>query len=148
MKLSVVPIVLFLFVVACDNAPKSQQATPVDSSNGAGTTALQLDGIERIELFFYPDPADRKNVQQLQVTDTTIIAAFKQSVLQDTMTQSECPHDVKMFLIRNGEVFKTVYGATSDSCSYLAYAINSKPYYTRLDQDAKAFLDSLRDVAK
>ncbi|RPD48202.1 hypothetical protein [Paracnuella aquatica] len=143
-----ISIALIGLFTACKNASHPEQSIGADTTKNATATALQLDGVDRIELFFYPDPADRKNFQQLDVTDTAIIHALTRNVEQEPITQTECPHDVKMFLVRNGEVFKTVYGATADSCNYLAYAINSKPFYTRLDKDAKTLLDSLREGAK
>lgn len=137
-----------LLLMACQNDSNTQQVDAADTTTNAAATPLQLDSVDRIELFFYSDPKDRSTVQQREVVDTAIIAAFKQNLQQETTTQTECPHDVKMFLVRNGDVFKTIYGATAGSCHYLAYAINGKPFYTKLHQRSKAILDSLRNVAR
>ncbi len=60
-----------------------------------------------------------------------------------TIEKKECPHRIKMYLFKNGDVYKTVYASVEDSCSYLAYAVNSKPFYVALSDSFKSELQRL-----
>lgn len=142
-------IALFaLLIAACGNSSNKTEHTNALKADREAAYFAAIEKPDSIEFLFYPDPADQKNYQRTQLSDVVAIAALYKNLIQDTVTASECPHDVKLYFFRNGDVFKTIYAATNNNCRYLAFAINSKPFYTPLQTDVAALLDSLKAIAK
>lgn len=135
----------FIFLVGCNNNTTKQPKQ--EPAQQAGQSTLpDLSETDSIELIYYPNPADQRNYERLVLTDTALVRNLTGMMMEDTARLSECPHPVKLYLFRKGDVYKTVYANTSDSCRYFAYAIGAKPVYVPMQVPAAMLLDSL--VAK
>lgn len=142
------PAYSFLFLLlSCNDAVQQTNGT-VQTDSIATAPVLDLDGTDSIEVLFYPDPNKQKEYKRLMVADTALINALRTNIVQDTVAHAECPHEVKMYWFRNGDVYKTVYAATADSCRYFAYAVNSRPQYVPMQDSVFALIRSLRPKAR
>jgi hypothetical protein len=145
----IVPAFACIVLFACNSQEQQQSEMPVTNTTSANPApALDLSVTDSIEVLFFPDPKNQKNYTRLVLADTVAIAALRSNIVQDIVSQTECPHDVKLYFFRGGDVYKTVYGATGDSCRYFAYAINSNPYFTQMEERSFALIDSLRKKAR
>lgn len=132
----------FCFLFSCSNEPENNSSLASTTENERVTSqpGLNLSGTDSIELYFYKDPGKKKEYTKLMVRDVSAITAFVNNLEKETMQRNECPHDSKVFLFRNGEVYKTIYVATSDTCRYLAYAVHARQYFVPLDDSVSQLL--------
>ena len=95
--------------------------------------------IDSVELYNYPDPKNQRQFSNANSADPRLIELLKSSLRKPSIEKTECIHYRKMYLFRNKEVFKTMY--ISDSCNYLAYAMNGKQVFKPLDQELKQLIN-------
>ena len=149
-KIILTSLMLSLLFVCCNNAvEESGAAAQKDKVITAPLKpVLSLALSDSIEVLFYSDPQNQKEYRRLVIADTAVIGALRGDIEKDTMAFKECPHHVKMYFFKKSEVFKTVYAATADSCRYFAYAVNSRQYFTGMNNRSYKLIDSLRREAK
>ena len=126
-------ILVFVFV-ACNNEAPSVAAVQ------NRTDGLDLSATDSIELYHYADPKDQKKFYKKFITDTGFIQQVIKNLQEAGIEKTSCENDFKMFLYRNGEVYKTIYAATPDSCRYYAYIIDGITYFKPLDDSAVRML--------
>lgn len=130
MKFLVFTFCCFL-LLAC-----SEEAGNVPSE---GTTIwLQPDSIEFIH---YPDPSNQKQYQRMMIKDSGVVAGLFDNASGELQELEACTHNSKFYLFARGEVYKAIY--VSDSCNYLAYAVNGGQRFVKLLPDNRMRLDSL-----
>lgn len=148
---------LALFVLACNNNVDSAKdqgmntgslKSPDNSGAISGSSQSMFGDADSIEVYFYKDPANQKEFTRLFVTDSSKIDVLVQNLGNQDSAMQECPHDGKVFFYRNGDVFKTVYIATADTCSYLAYVINAKPYFIPMNDSTLRLVSMLKAEAR
>lgn len=144
MKLVLVSITLF-FLTACIDASIKSNNGNKNIKNPLGTDesfAEFKNGIDSLELIFYPDPKNQRIFSNIIVHDTSFINGLNRNLQQSTFSTTECSHPFKLYLFDKGNVYKTIY--LSDSCNYLAFAQNNKQIYVMLGKDMKQKLDSIK----
>ncbi len=130
-------------ITACNSGTAGEKEKAADSTAVAATATADLPDLSKtdsIELLHFPDPTNQKVYQNVIVKDTAFISQITSLVLAAPVTKSPCANDYKLFLFSNGDVYKTIYAATSDSCRYLAYVINGVTHFTGLNDSAIALL--------
>jgi hypothetical protein len=130
-------------ITACNSDAAGEQEKAADST--AVTTAFTVDKpdlskTDSIELLHFPDPLNQKVYNNTIIKDTAFVSRITGYALATPVTKNPCANDYKLFLFRNGDVYRTIYAATSDSCRYLAYVINGVTYFTGLNDSAIALL--------
>ncbi|HEY0732204.1 MAG TPA: hypothetical protein VGD33_07290, partial [Chitinophagaceae bacterium] len=101
-------------------------------------------GIDSMELIFYPDPKNQRIFSNIIVHDTSFINSLKNNLKQSPFVTSECVHPFKIYLFSKGNVYKTIY--LSDSCNYLAFAQNNNQKFVMLEMGIKQKIDSLKNL--
>ncbi|OQP46594.1 hypothetical protein [Niastella populi] len=135
--------VTLLMITACDSGAAGEAAKAPDSTAVTANTVAEKPGLSKtdsIELLHFPDPTNQKVYQNVIIKDTAFISQLTSSALAAPVTKNPCAHDYKLYLFRNGDVYKTIYAATSDSCRYLAYVINGVTHFTGLNDSTLALL--------
>ena len=145
-----ISLILLLIVAACNNTVNNTKKKEVhdDSSSAFVNNSTGFANTDSIEVYFYADPANQKEFTRLFVTDKASISVFAENLDHQPAEINECPHDSKMFLYRNGEVYKTVYISTADTCRYLAYAINANPQFVRINDSLYNLMNKLKTMAQ
>ena len=144
MKLILVSITLF-FLTGCIDKPINSTNGNKNIKNPKGSYesfAEFRDGIDSLELIFYPDPENQRIFSNIIVHDTSFINSLKNNLKQSFFATAECVHPFKIYLFGKGNVYKTIY--LSDSCNYLAFAQNDKQVFVMLQDDVKQKLDSIK----
>jgi hypothetical protein len=140
-KLFVMFFSVFLVIMAaCNSGAKSRKEQPTDSLAIASPELIDLTETDSIELYHYADPANQKAFYRTFIQDTLFIQQIRHYVTNAPVQKSPCANEFKLFFYRNGEVFKTIYAATADTCRYFAYVINGKTIFTDLNDSAMALL--------
>ena len=128
---------------ACNNG---NEENTILANASATTTDVQIPTIaapDSVEFYYYPQPQNQKGFETFIVKDTVFINALTMQLVLPAISRSECPHNMKMYLYKNGEVYKTIYAALEDSGSYLAYAVNGQPYFIPMNNAFKKVLGSM-----
>lgn len=142
-------ILLITFIAACNNNAINPEnaGTQADSIIVSGSGQPDFNATDSIEIYFYKDPANQKEFTRSFVADPSEIAVLVQSLGRVDTTIKECPHNGKMFFYSKGDVFKTVYLSTTDTCRYFAYAINARPYFSPMSDTAYRQISTLKGRA-
>ena len=144
---------LFFFLIvifaACNNTVNNSntQAFSSDSNSVAPNNGIGFSEADSVEVYFFSDPGKQKEFTKVFVTDTSSINVLVDNLDKQAVSMRECPHDGKIFFYRNGDVFKTVYVSTADSCKYFAYAINATPHYVPISDAAFRLIKQLKSAA-
>lgn len=151
-SLNVIPMhrayVLFLsaalvMATACNSgAPREKEKTAGSTAVTTAAPAGQFDlsKTDSIELLHFPDPGNQKVYNNTMIKDTTFIRDITGYVLDTLARKNPCANDFKLYLFRNGDVYKTIYAATGDTCRYFAYVINGVTHFTNLNDSAITIL--------
>lgn len=137
MKNTFVAFVFSILLLSCSE-PRSERKESDDTLREFVSNDDLLT-IDSVELYDYPDPKNQRQFSNVNSTDSRLIELLKSSLRKPSIEKTECIHYSKMYLFRNKEVFKTVY--ISDSCNYLAYAMNGKQVFKPLDQELKQLIN-------
>jgi hypothetical protein len=140
-------IAFFLWVAlaaACTNntktaSVKQNEKTAADTNSPAAE--LEFHNTDSMEFIYYPDSDNQKLYKHQFLKDSAALTQITDNLAGDTVSLNACPHYSKFYLFRSGEVYKTIY--VSDSCKYLAYAINSRQYFVPLEELTGRIIDSL-----
>lgn len=102
---------------------------------------------DSLEFLAYPDSSNPKEHHKVLVRDRKSIEQLLLNLNQPINDGiKECIHDSKLYMFHGKDVFKTIY--ISDSCNYLAFAINSKRYFIDIDNNTRNMINELRKLAK
>ena len=144
MKFLLISITLIVLTACIDTSVKSPKGTNTigNSSRTHESFAEFSNGIDSLELIFYPDPQNKRIFSSIIVHDTLFINSLKNNLKQSSFAAAECDHLFKLYLFGNGNVYKTIY--LSDSCNYLAFAQNDKQVFIMLEKEIKQNLDSIK----
>jgi hypothetical protein len=132
-------------VFACNDRPSA----PADNMTIEQRPFLEDENFERtdsVELLFYPNPDEQKNYKFKRSTDRDLIKSLVRDLKAEPVTRSACAHYKKLYLFENGDVFKTIY--VSDSCKYLAYAVNGEQQFRPLSEETLKLLEEEFDRIK
>lgn len=129
---------------ACNNNNEGN-ANIANASTAMAKPTPTIATPDSIELYYYPRPQNQKEFETFWIKDTTFINALAAELILPAVERNACPHQVKMYLYKRGEVYKTIYAAVEDSCHYLAYAVNGRPYFIPFNN---AFKNMLNGVTK
>lgn len=132
--------VTLLVLLACNSGANSEKEHTTDTTAVMPPDYVDLSKTDSIELLHYPDPGNQKVYDRSFIKDSTLIKQIGNYILDTPVQKNPCANDFKLFLFRNGEVYKTIYAATSDTCRYLAYIINGVTYFTNLNDSALVLL--------
>jgi hypothetical protein len=145
-------IFFFLLVIlaACNNnvSNSNTKVISADSISGAPNNRTGFSGVDSVEVYFFSDPGKQKEFTRLFVTDTPSINVLVENLDKQPASMKECAHDGKIFFYRNGDVFKTVYISTADSCRYFAYAMNANSHYVPISDAAFRLIGKLKSAAR
>jgi hypothetical protein len=130
-------VLVIIAFVACND-----QAATNSTNVQALSDKLDLSVTDSIELYHYDDPTNQKKFYRKYITDSQFIKQVIQDVQAASIQKTPCENDFKMFLYKNGEVYKTIYIATPDSCRYYAYIIDGVTYFKPLSDSAVKMLKS------
>jgi hypothetical protein len=132
-----------LILIACNSGTSVENDKVTNTTTVTAVAAADhpdLSKTDSIELLQFPDPANQRVYNNTIIKDTAFIRQITNSVLDTPAQKNPCANDYKLFLFKNGDVYKTVYAATSDSCRYFAYLINGVTHFTNLNDSAIALL--------
>lgn len=141
-------LTLIILLCSCSNNSQtsSEKATASDSTiTNQSTSTINFQETDSIEFIYFPDPKDQRQYHNFFIRDKRVVDQLVANVSLPAASKEACAHDAKFYLFNNGEVFKTIY--YSDSCKYLAYAVNSKQQFVNLSSESAHLLDSLMQVA-
>jgi hypothetical protein len=138
-------IIICLLLLGCNPSGKFN-LSEIDSLSFNLQKVNDQWNMDSVEFIYYPDPANQKLFKYNIITDSSFLNSLQLNLSGTTGNFSECAHQIKMYLFKNGEVFKTVY--VSDSCQYLAFAQNSKPQFIKMDNYVKPKIDSLKKLLR
>jgi hypothetical protein len=130
-------------MTACNSGTPGEKEKAIDSTAAvsvAPADQLDLSKTDSIELLHFPDAANQKLYSHTIIKDTAFIRQITNNVLDTPAQKNPCDNDLKLFLFKNGDVYKTIYAATSDSCRYFAYVINGVTHFTNLNDSAVVLL--------
>jgi hypothetical protein len=138
MKVRILVLAAILGIVfACNDRP----SLPADNMTIEQKPFLEDENFDRtdsVELLFYPDPDQQKDYRFIRTTDRSLISSLVRDLKAAPVTKSECAHYKKLYLFENGDVFKTIY--VSDTCRYLAYAVNGEQQFRPLSEETLKLL--------
>ena len=122
-----------MLIVSCDftnaNVKSVQEVTGNPKITAPEIDFSQIDSVECV----YPKRAnENKGTVSFFIKDSNFINTLKKDLAATQKPAAECTHEVKLYLYKKGEVFKTVYAALHPQCNYLAYAINGQPFFVPL----------------
>ncbi|THU41417.1 hypothetical protein FAM09_04725 [Niastella caeni] len=132
--------VALVFIVACNSQVKNEKEQGADPVAVTSPDRIDVSKTDSIELLYYPDPANQRVYDRMFIKDSIVIRLISNYILDTPAQKNACANDFKLFLFRNGEVYKTIYAATADSCRYFAYVINGVTHFTNLDDSARVLL--------
>ncbi|WP_207511860.1 hypothetical protein [Longitalea luteola] len=133
--------VVLIALVACNaGADGEKKPAAADTTHTAPPPRIDLSKTDSIELLHFADPANLKIYSRSLITDTHFIEQIRRNVEVMPVTHGVCGNDFKLFFFRNGEVYKTIYAATADTCRYFAYVINGETFFTNMNDSARAML--------
>lgn len=140
------------FLISCGQN-KSNQANlsntaAVVNSDSVTTASRPFAMPDSIEIYFYPKPKKKQWYYSTFIKDGNQLRTLMNNVFDKPGIKTECVHDSKMYLYKKGEVYKTVYIATADTCTYFAYAINSQQHFIHMKPDAASLLSLLYKQVK
>jgi hypothetical protein len=127
---------------ACNSTATGGKEKKADSLPVTPTDRIDFSGTDSIELYHYANPANQREFYRTFIRDSGFIQQITNDIMDTTIQKAPCANDFKLYLFKNGAVYKTIYAATSDTCGYLAYVINGVTYFTHLNDTAKALLNS------
>jgi len=120
-----------LCVTACADRSQKKEVVAVGRDASVAAAPDDISTTDSVEIYHYPDPDDQKVFERINTSDPGLIALLAKNLERPDISSEACPHFTKLYLLRKGEVFKTVY--VSDSCGYLAYATNGNRVFKQLD---------------
>jgi hypothetical protein len=132
-----------IIATACNSGTGGEKEKAADSTIVTTLAAAgqpDLSKTDSIELLHFPDPGDQKVYNNTMIKDTAFIRHITGYVLDIPAKKNPCANDFKLYLFRNGDVYKTIYAATSDTCRYFAYVINGVTHFTNLNDSAISLL--------
>jgi hypothetical protein len=94
---------------------------------------------DSVEFIYYPDPVKQKEYKFGRSTSPDLINLLVKDLKGSEIKGAECAHYKKLYLFDNGDVFKTIY--VSDTCNYLAYAVNGQQQFRALSTDTRKRLE-------
>ncbi len=131
-------------LAGCNGMNEKKNESGYIQEASAAVAGFDFSQTDSMEVYYFPDEKNQKVFIRHLVSDTLALNSFI-SFLENPETDTKsCDNDYKMFLYRNGAVYKTVYAATSDSCNYLAYVVNGVSYFMPLTDSANTFLATYR----
>src|SRR5688572_12929889 len=113
-------------VFACNDRP----STPAENMTIEQRPVVEDENFDRtdsVELLFYPDPDEQKDYKFKRSADRELIKSLVRDLQSEPIARTVCAHYKKLYLFENGDVFKTIY--VSDTCRYLAYAVNGEQQF-------------------
>lgn len=96
--------------------------------------------IDSVEFIYLKTINPQNQTKSFYIKDTTFINTLKTNLVVDGKPTEECTHEVKLYLYKNGSVYKTAYAALNKACNYLAYAVNGKPVFMPLSPTLQQLL--------
>lgn len=134
---------ILVIMTACNSGASNKKDKAADSaavSSVAPAEQFDISKTDSIELLHFPDANNQKVYNNKIVKDTAFISQITNYVLATPVQKKPCANDYKLYLFRNGDVYKTIYASISDSCRYFAYVINGVTHFTNLNDSAIALL--------
>ena len=135
-------LALSFSITACGDSNNQQGAKGKTNMANNKSTSLFVQ-IDSVEFYYYRHPHNQKEKETFLIKDSIFVKALVSNHQLKAIEKKECPHRIKMYLFKNGDVYKTVYASVEDSCNYLAYALNGKPFYVALSDSFKSELQHL-----
>jgi hypothetical protein len=139
MKVRILVFAAILGVLfACNDRPSA----PADTMTIEQKPFVEDENFDRtdsVELLFYPDPDQQKDYRFTRSTDRGLISSLVRDLKAAPVTKSACAHYKKLYLFEDGDVFKTIY--VSDTCRYLAYAVNGEQQFRPLSEETLKLLE-------
>lgn len=133
--------VALIALFACNYGDSTEnKSTDADSTVAALAVQIDLSNTDSVELLYFTDPANQKIYSRSVLKDTGFIEQISRNIQSLPVQHATCGNDFKLFYYRNGEVYKTVYGATADTCRYFAYIINGQTFFTDMNDSSLALL--------
>ena len=133
-------------LLSCNSNCDKRPATDAALATIEEKEKIDFSETDSVEVIYYPQPQNQKEFETFFIKDSLFINVLTANLATDTLSKAECAHQVKLYLFRRGEVYKTVYAALQPECSYLAFAVNGKPQFYALDAPLQQALHRL--VAK
>jgi hypothetical protein len=145
--------IFFSFLVllaSCNNNKNNSNANNVlaDSNTASKNNQPEFSGVDSIEVYFYADPRNQKEFTRTKITNESLTTVLVANLERQTTAMKECPHNGKIFFFRKGDVFKTVYISTVDTCRYFAYAINATPHFVAMNDSSYRLISTLESQAR
>lgn len=135
---SVALVALFACGTGANNEKKPAAIT--DATTAANAESIDLSNTDSVELLHFNDPANQRIYSRSVINDTHFIQQVIRNVQNTPVQHASCSNDFKLFFFRNGDVYKTIYAATADTCRYFAYVINGQTFFTDMNDSALALL--------
>lgn len=143
MKFITVLVTLFFLTACIDTSNKSTNGIETINPKEIYESHDEFrNGIDSLELIFYPDPKNQSIFSNIIVHDTLLINSLKSNLKQSSFATTECVHPFKIYLFGKGNVYKTIY--LSDSCNYLAFVQNNNQKFIMLEMEVKQKVDSFK----
>jgi hypothetical protein len=140
LSFSVALVALF----ACGSGANKENKAAVTSDTTAAATSenIDLSNTDSVELLHFNDPANQRIYSRSLIKDTHFIQLISRNVQNQPVQHAACGNDFKLFFFRNGEVYKTIYASTADTCRYFAYIINGQTFFADMNDSALALLNA------
>ena len=135
----------FGIMSACNSETKSENQPSSGAAVAGSADHLDLSKTDSVELYHYSDPADQKAFYRTFIKDSQFIQHIGRYIQYKTVNKAPCANDFKLFFYKNGEVYKTIYAATADTCRYFAYVINGEAFFATLNDSAMVLLQKQLD---
>ncbi len=143
MKTFIAACLITLVLLACRNASDTSSGSPENRDAAAlANDPVHWPHTDSLEFIYFPDPSNQRKYHHLMIREPELLAQLLSNIGQKTdSAQQACSHNSKLYLFSGPDVFKTVY--VSDSCRYLAYAINSNQHFVAMNDTTRHIMDSL-----
>lgn len=127
---------------ACGNKSNNAETKVVAASQNE-THYIDFTQTDSIQLYYYPQSKNQKEFKTYLIKDTSFVKSITDNLALPTVEKNACEHPAKMYLYKNGNVYKTAYAALNDSCQYLAYIVNGEPLFVPLNKEVENRLKQL-----
>jgi hypothetical protein len=154
------PVVIFLFLAACNTEPKKTEAAKNQVDSTKFRTALDIEpdlrNTDSLEIVYYdnPDGDPERYTRFFKFTassDSSDIATLVKNIDQPIVSTElgKCRSQGKIFFRNQSDIINTLYFSTrGDSCSYLYYIKTGAYYYVKINKEAENVINRNRPFAK
>ena len=119
-------------IMGCHFNQSNKKAAEVISTSNVTGNGIDFSQIDSVECVYPKGAKENQQTGSFFIKEPLFINTLKNDLAATQKPAAECTHNVKLYLYKNGEVFKTVYVALPSQCNYLAYAVNSRSYFVPL----------------